>query len=360
MHLFHLLDPVAGSGGELFGKEKVVLSLLERQRRLPGVTPHLVSFVPSPLDGPVADLGVATHHLSQRRAGMRPGPLLRLRRLLADHPPAVVHSHGYKANLFARLLRLTGPRLRLVGTCHGFVDNDRRLRLYNVLDRRTARLHDAVTVPDPAMKDRFPASAPVLWLPNGIADRPTTTPDQRRDSRTHFGWADDRFVVGMLGRLSPEKGPVQFRLAAAADDVPDTLWTCAGSGPLRERLSADPPANWQACGFVDGDRYVAGLDAYVQPSLREGLSLALLEAARAGVPVVATRVGATADCLRHEREALLVDPDRPAEILAAVARLREHPSLRDRLRTAARRRFEEAFRLDTVVERLDRLYRPTT
>lgn len=99
-------------------------------------------------------------------------------------------------------------------------------------------------------------------------------------------------------------------------------------------------------------------EIFVFPSLAEGSSLALLEAMAAGRPIVATSVGAAPDLLRDGREALLVPPDDPAALVAAIARLRREPELRERLGVAAREvaeRFRWRRLRATEADRFERL-----
>jgi glycosyltransferase involved in cell wall biosynthesis len=99
-----------------------------------------------------------------------------------------------------------------------------------------------------------------------------------------------------------------------------------------------------------------GLDALVFSSVREGLSMAMLEAMAAGVPVVATAVGGTPELITHRVTGLLVPPGRPEDLAdAVVGLLREGPAV-EALRAAARRRVEERFSLPRMVEAHEALY----
>jgi glycosyltransferase involved in cell wall biosynthesis len=110
------------------------------------------------------------------------------------------------------------------------------------------------------------------------------------------------------------------------------------------------PKNLSCLGFLSpADDFLAAIDVYVQPSFTEGLSLSLLEAMRAALPIVATNVGATAKAVRNGREAIFVRPA-PDDILAAVGKMRADPAMRTRMGAAARLRFDEEFRME-IIER---------
>lgn len=351
--VLHLLDAMGG-GEHLWGKERVVLSLIVEQRRSGLVDPQVATFVPSLLGKLGREQGFEVAELAARKAKFSRewGPAIA--KLLAARPGTVLHTHGYKANLAGRLPEVRKVAAGLVATCHGWVDTSPQLKLYNWLDRKTAGYSDIVTVPDPAMCKRFGNSARVEFVPNGVADMPPPTAEQRAAARRKFGWPDDLVVAGMLGRMSIEKGVHEFIEAATGCSNPRILWTAAGAGPLASEIPKS--ANLQYAGYVDSTEFLSAIDIFVQPSRTEALSLSLLEAARAKLPIVATRVGATDYAVRNEVEALLVNVS-AVEIRAGVERLAMNRELAANLADAARRRFESALGLSAVHERLLQIYR---
>lgn len=96
-------------------------------------------------------------------------------------------------------------------------------------------------------------------------------------------------------------------------------------------------------------------DAYVLPSRREALGVAVLEAMAAGVPVVASRVGGIPEIIRSEAEGLLVKPEDPAALAGALRRLLEHSELRKRLAGAGPAR-AEAFSVPSMTEAIKQIY----
>src|SRR6185295_18528307 len=101
---------------------------------------------------------------------------------------------------------------------------------------------------------------------------------------------------------------------------------------------------------------LAALDVFVLPSRTEGMSNALLEAMAAGLPVVATAVGGNPEVVAPDGSGLLVPPDDPEAMAAAVARLLAAPAEAARLGAAARRRVEESFGARAMVRRLEAVY----
>lgn len=166
----------------------------------------------------------------------------------------------------------------------------------------------------------------------------------RRAARRSLG--AEGFVVLSMGRLVPLKG-VAVALDALAGAEGVELWI-AGEGPERgelERRAARLGARARSFGAVGGAEkaaLLAAADAFVLPSTREpsgrteGMPTAALEAAAAGLPIVASDVGGVAEIFAHEESALLVAPGDAAAIRRAVERLASDRALRRRLSRAAR------------------------
>ena len=110
-------------------------------------------------------------------------------------------------------------------------------------------------------------------------------------------------------------------------------------------------------GYVDGSTaFLPAIDIFVQPSWSEGLSLALLEAARAAIPMVATRVGATDWAVRDSVEATLINAGDSFALAEGVMRLAHNQSRRESMGKAARQRFDEALNIDAMQRTYLELY----
>jgi 2-deoxystreptamine N-acetyl-D-glucosaminyltransferase/2-deoxystreptamine glucosyltransferase len=148
--------------------------------------------------------------------------------------------------------------------------------------------------------------------------------------------------VAYLGRLAPQKD-VGTLLQAFALLPAGTRLLLVGDGPDRAALARRAQAfggRVHFAGFVPHaavPAVLAHVDLLVLPSLYEDLSSALIEAMAAGLPVVATRVGGTADLVHHGVNGLLVAPRDPAALAAAISQVLADPAAAARLSAAARR-----------------------
>ena len=190
----------------------------------------------------------------------------------------------------------------------------------------------------------------VRSIPNGVPDaalQPLPRPFERP-------------TIGSLGRLDSQKGYDVLLHALAA--LPEAALVLVGDGPERrplEALAADLGvgdrvrfAGWQA----EPRRLLTTFDVFALPSRFEGFPLAIVEAMLAELPVVATAVGSVPEAVRADETGLLVPPDDPVTLAAALRRLLDDPPLRLRLGEAGRRLAVERFTATAMARSFERLY----
>ena len=121
----------------------------------------------------------------------------------------------------------------------------------------------------------------------------------------------------------------------------------------REGLSA---VVWLTGARDDVPALMNAMDCFVLPSQAEGISNTLLEAMASGLPTVATRVGGNVELVAEEDSGLLVAPEDPGALAAALARIAADPAGRRRMGEAARQRAMSQFSLETMVDRYLAVY----
>jgi glycosyltransferase involved in cell wall biosynthesis len=152
-------------------------------------------------------------------------------------------------------------------------------------------------------------------------------------------------------------------LPELARELPQVRVLCFGRGPLEQRLKAELvdrglTQHVSFAGFrSDLPELLPGLDVLAHPASREGLGVALLEAASAGVPVVACDAGGVPDVVDHGHTGLLVPVDDVGALRAALARLLHDRAERARLGAAARAHVERRFNVTRLVDAHLSLYR---
>ena len=107
----------------------------------------------------------------------------------------------------------------------------------------------------------------------------------------------------------------------------------------------------------DPVRIYPALDLYVSASLKEGLPLSVVEAMGAGLAVVATDVPGHRDVVVHGKTGMLVPSEDPLALAGAISSLLADPERRRRMGEAGRRRAQEEFMIEPMVERTAEVYR---
>lgn len=269
----------------------------------------------------------------------------RLRRLIADAAPDVVHlaSPFALGGVAAEAAADLGvPTVGVYQTdLPGFARRYRMAALSSVAARRVRRVHalcDLTLAPSAAslaQLDALDVPRVKLW-PRGI-DGERFTPRRRRDQVRRRLAPGGEVVVGYVGRLAREKGLEQLR---GLDRRPGMRLVLVGEGPMRRRLEQMLPRA-EFLGRRDGDELadlVAALDIFVHPGAEETFCQSVQEAAASGVPTVGVAAGGLLDRIAHEVNGLRTTPGRPGELHDAVDRLVADAALRERLGAAARRR----------------------
>ncbi len=276
-----------------------------------------------------------------------PGPTVaretwRLRSILRDLRPSLVHLHSAKAGLAGRLaLRGAVPTvyqphawsfLAVRGTL-------RRVTLtweatavrwaWRVVCVSEAECEDALTL-------GVPLAGRARVVPNGV-DTDRFAPRDRAAARARLGLPEGPLAV-CVGRLSEQKG--QDRLLAAwptvTDAVPGARLALVGEGPWRERLSSAAGEGVAVVGnSADPRDWYASADVVVVPSRWEGMALVPLEAGASGRSVVMSDVAGAREAVVPGTGQVVPQED-PAALAAALAeRLRDRAHA-DREGAAAR------------------------
>jgi len=170
--------------------------------------------------------------------------------------------------------------------------------------------------------------------------------------------------VVTVANLRPEKGHDTLISAAAlvAAARPDTEFVIVGSGPLEAPLRREVASRGLHDRVVflgersDVPALLASSDLFVLPSRSEACPNGVLEAMAVGLPVVATRVGGVPGLVESGLSGLLIEPDRPDALAAAVLDLMSRPRFAWALGDAARQRAVQQFSFDRMVAGFEHLY----
>jgi len=356
MRVLHII-----SSGGMYGAEAVILNMSRTLNTGPhcstlGVflnssNPNLQLHESASREGIESHLIPCTGRLD--RTAVR-----RIRELAAQVGADVIHAHGYKADLYV-YFALRGSNVPLVSTCHTWYNHDPKDRFFGVVDRFVLRSYgNIVAVSEGVREDLLKAGVranKISLIQNGIDLR--TFDRASAVLKDELGWSEYP-LVGLVGRLSMEKGVDIFLTAAARvlNQLPDSKFVVVGDGPDRAKLDA----LIDDLGIRDSVRMLgrrddmpgvyASLDLMVSSSRREGLPIAVLEGMASRLPLIATPVGAVPTVIFDGHTGVLVPAEAPDLLATAIIGLLRDDSERDRLGSAARQFVEDQFSAQRMTE----------
>ena len=313
----------------------------------------------SPFPDHLARAGVACEVLPESGA-TDISVLSRLRDAIDRLDPHIVQTHSYKPAALVAALQLMGRRRPWIAFFHGVTHEDRKVRVYNWLDRRLVARADRVVV----MSREQLAGFSHLGSRVRLVHNAVLTAAVRDGLTERLALPESpRPVLGVIGRLSAEKGiDVLLRsLRVLHDRGSRVSLLIAGDGPERAALTAlrNDLGLTAFVHFLGAVHPIAALyphlDVVVLSSRTEGLPNVLLEALAADRAVVATRVGAIPEVLAEPGAGELVAPESVNELADGIARALSRVD--DERSREARRRAVDAFSLERRAEAHVMIYR---
>lgn len=317
----------------------------------------------------------------QRAISVAPdfGAVRRLRALIKEIRPDILHTHTAKAGAVGRTAAMLAGRDRprvVVHTFHGHVlrgyFDPTVARMFLQVERALAHVSDALIAVSPQVRDDLvqlgvaPAKRiAVIRLGLDLERRTHASPGARTRIREQLGIPDNRFVVGWLGRMTEIKRADDLirALAQAHAGGMEADLLLVGDGPLRRALTdlATELGVLPHCHFTGyradvGDIYAA-IDAFSLTSANEGTPATIIEAQAAGLPVVSTDVGGVGDIVRDGQSGLLVEAGDVAGVAEGLARLAEDAGLRRRFGEYGRSVVAPRYTVPRLVDDVDRLYK---
>lgn len=349
------------TGRHLYGGARQVLYLLQGLWEYPNCRNELVCPKGSEIMTGCRDVADRVHPLAMH-GELDPVFFFRLTALLRSTRPDLVHVHSRRGadiwgGLAARICGIPAVVSRRVDNPESRLTIKSKYGLYRriiaisrgieqVLVSEGVDRSKMVCVPDAVNASLYQHKADRGWF------------------RNEFGIPADAQVIGTVAQLIERKGHWYLLKAIPEilDNCPKTRFLLFGRGPLHATLlkrvremGLDRVVHF--CGFrSDLPKILPCLQLVVHPALMEGLGVSLLQAAAAGIPLVATRTGGIPEAVRDGRNGILVEPRDPAALAAAVLRLLKDPVLGRDLGRAGRSLVREQFSVDSMVAGNYRVY----
>lgn len=249
--------------------------------------------------------------------------IIAVRKLIEKYEPDIVYAHSSKAGAIARVADI-GLKNRCVYNPHGWAFNMRcstkQKAMYTAIEKVAAPFCDKIICISEAEKQsaldkKICREDKLQVIYNGVDIDAYENGVHGAVKREDLNIPEDAFVVGMVGRLSPQKAPDVFIKMAklVKDKVPNAHFIIVGNGDLEAKIRRYAEDNGflnslHITGWVDNPMsYVELFDVACLLSRWEGFGLALPEYMMAGKPIVASRVEAIPNIIRDGENGLLVE-----------------------------------------------------
>ncbi len=300
----------------------------------------------------------------------------RLKQILSQIRPDVVHTHSAKAGILGRSVAWKLKTPCIVHTVHGAPFHPYQAwpvrKLYQLCERWAARrCHRLISVAD-AMTDlmveaRIAERSKFVTIYSGMDTQPFLNANQSREAvRSRLGIGPESIVVGKIARLFHLKGH-KYLLACAQRVVqsnPRIRFLLVGDGILREPIERDIDAmglreHFIFTGLVSPDEIpelIGAMDMLLHVSLREGLARALPQALLAGKPVISYDIDGAKEVVIEGKTGILLPPKSIEPLGEAILGLANDSVLRDRMGQQGRLLCQERFGHQAMTRQIRSLY----
>ncbi len=338
MKMLQIID----SGG-LYGAEVMLLSLMQELQQI-GVDTVLASIGDPGVPEKPVEQEARLRGLRMQQFRFRPGPNLsgafELLRYARQEGVDLLHSHGYKGNILLGLLPRFLQPSPMVSTLHGWTwtAGFNRMLLYERFDALALRRVDQVVLVNETLKThprlQGGIQKRIRVIENGVScGKEVQSVNRSVLDQTIVDFCSKGITIGAVGRLSPEKGfdLLIDALASLVSRGRDLRLVILGEGALRSALEDQIlrlglQDRVLMPGYRDhGDTYLTQFQIFAMPSLTEGLPMVMLEAMRAGVPIVASAVGGIPRLLDAGKAGRLVPTANLQALEQALEDLLDHP-----------------------------------
>lgn len=360
---------------EIGGMEKLLYDLVEKMDK------QLVSSTICCLDNKLGYFGEELRRLGypvytlQRKPGIDWTLIRELMAVIQQENVDVIHAQQYSPFFYAAMTSLysklprSKPFPKLMYTVHGIAyPHQKRMKRMVANPLLNRFVQEIITISNDtksklAMYENFPIQR-IRVIYNGIDFNRFSQKIDPAAKKQSLGVSSDCKVIGVVARLDPIKNHAMLLRAfqKIMQKMPETELFIVGNGPEEKPLKALAQSLniMEKTHFLGMRNDVSELlhifNVSVLPSFSEGMSVTLLEAMGAGVPVVATNVGGNPEVVIDQETGYLVPNDNEQEMTATLLRLLQDPETCQRIGNAGKQRAYARFTLEKMVQAYTDLY----
>lgn len=278
----------------------------------------------------------------------------------------LLHSHGYRADIVG-LLAATIARRPIISTVHGWTPISRKLKFYEYIDKRCLKFFNRILVVSTEIGKDLEKSgiepSKIAKIYNAVAI-PSNGSYDGEGLKGEFKIGNGVKLIGMIGRLSPEKGGKYFLMSCKElfRKYNNLQAIILGEGSERgylENLSKELGITDKVF-FLghreDIEKIYAALDILVISSITEGIPMVILEAMAFSKPAVATDVGGVSEIIEDGKTGLLAKPKDPFDLAEKISFLLENSDVSLAFGRKAREVVAEKFNAERWAREIERHY----
>lgn len=262
-------------------------------------------------------------------------------KLIQKEKPDIIHTHGYKANIIGRMLKLICTS-KLIATYHSGEPPVGRLIVYNFIDKWTSFLSHNIAI-NAQIASKLPRLADII--PNFVDMPKQINPVKKQGP----------FNIYFIGRFSPEKDPISF-CKLAAMEAKEFHWHAVGIGPLLKEAQKIAQDRVHFHGAIANmDDIWPNVDLLCITSTHEGLPLVLLEAMSRGIPVVSFDVGSIKSIIQNQE--YVIEPSSLTRMHDSIISHFSKPlKYREKIAEHARQQIQNHFSSTLISSQIEALY----
>ena len=364
MKIFHVYT----GGGEVYGAERVIFNLASEQVKN-NIDAEVIYFK---RPGGNSFLNLLNNHSIPVRTIDSKGKIdmdafITLWRICWRAAPHILHSHGYKGDIYTAILRKFTNKYKIISTKHGSTESSSKIRIYEYLGDNSLKFFDKVIAVSNFTKKRLIEKhipeEKIEVIHNGV-DISLYHRKAEGKLRTELGLPPKSKLIGFIGRFGPEKGIIYLLEAARilCRKKEGVYFVLVGDGQLREEAEAFISSNKMKDRIImlgwrnDATDLLADMDALLLPSLTEGTPMVILESMSLGVPVIASDVGGISEVVDNLKTGLLIKPRDPQAIADAVSYLIGNRDLAENISQNSIRQVETRFSAQRMSEQYEQTY----
>ena len=294
--------------------------------------------------------------------------LLKLIQELKKGDFQIIHSHGIFPAIWAGLAAIpAGIPVRIAHCQNLYEDVSRRNRIkFKLLSFFTTAIVAVSEAVKKSLVEYFSIDPRMITVVYNCAAEPEITDQQKKKAiRQELNIKDDAVVIGTVSRLQEHKGQ-QYLIEAIFNlqsSIPNLKCLIVGDGPFKSDLELKV----EVLGLKDKviftglrrdiENLLSIMDTFVQSStLKEGLPLALAEAASAGLPLVATDIGGNPEIVINGENGFIVAPKNVKALAEKIQYLLENYQEKKRMGDNSRRLWQEKFNLGKMIKEVEAMY----